>query len=114
MNASLSQRCFWRAIANPPKVAPLVRELYPIAEQIFKDAYSLEFLGLSEPHDELDLHGALLRNLGRFLTELGRDFCFVGSEYPPTSRQTGLFTGFALVSSWIKRTGGHRAESLSF
>ncbi len=23
-----------------------------------------------------------MRNLGRFITELGRDFCFVGSEYP--------------------------------
>jgi hypothetical protein len=23
-----------------------------------------------------------LRDLGRFITELGRDFCFVGSEYP--------------------------------
>ena len=23
-----------------------------------------------------------MRNLGRFLTELGRDFCFIGSEYP--------------------------------
>jgi hypothetical protein len=33
-------------------------------------------------HSEADLHGALLHNLGRFITELGRDFCFVGSEYP--------------------------------
>jgi hypothetical protein len=24
----------------------------------------------------------LLQNLGRFIAELGRDFCFVGSEYP--------------------------------
>src|SRR5690606_15002284 len=31
---------------------------------------------------EADLHGALLRHLGRFITQLGRDFCFVGSEYP--------------------------------
>jgi predicted nuclease of restriction endonuclease-like (RecB) superfamily len=23
----------------------------------------------------------LVRNLGRFIAELGRDFCFVGSEY---------------------------------
>lgn len=28
------------------------------------------------------MEGALLRNLGRFITELGRDFCFVGSQYP--------------------------------
>jgi predicted nuclease of restriction endonuclease-like (RecB) superfamily len=48
----------------------------------FKNAYSLDFLGLPDGHSEADLHGALLRNLGRFITELGRDFCFVGSEYP--------------------------------
>ena len=44
--------------------------------------YSLEFLGLPDSHSEADLHHAILRDLGRFITELGRDFCFVGSEYP--------------------------------
>jgi YhcG PDDEXK nuclease domain len=48
----------------------------------FKNVYSLDFLGLPDGHSEADLHGALLRNLGRFITELGRDFCFVGSQYP--------------------------------
>jgi predicted nuclease of restriction endonuclease-like (RecB) superfamily len=47
-----------------------------------KNAYNLEFLSLQSDHSEADLHGALLRNLGRFIAELGRDFCFVGSEYP--------------------------------
>lgn len=28
------------------------------------------------------MHQSLLRNLSRFLAELGRDFCFVGSEVP--------------------------------
>lgn len=54
----------------------------PAAVDEFKDAYSLEFLDLHDGYSEADLHGALLRNLGRFITELGRDFCFVGSEYP--------------------------------
>jgi predicted nuclease of restriction endonuclease-like (RecB) superfamily len=53
-----------------------------MAIEEFKNAYSLEFLSLQEGRSEADLHGALLRNLGRFITELGRDFCFVGSEYP--------------------------------
>lgn len=82
LERQLKSGLFLRAVANPPKVAPLVRKLYPLAETVFKDAYALEFLGLSEPHDESDLHGALIRNLGRFLTELGRDFCYAGSEYP--------------------------------
>lgn len=64
------------------KVSPAVARTHPAALDEFKNAYSLEFLGLSDGHSEADLHGALLRNLGRFITELGRDFCFVGSEYP--------------------------------
>lgn len=33
-------------------------------------------------HTEDDLHRGLLARLKQFLVELGRDFCFVGSEYP--------------------------------
>lgn len=73
---------FEKAVLNPPKLSTALRALHPSAESCFKDSYSLEFLGLPETHDEGDLHQALLRNLGRFLTELGRDFCFVGSEVP--------------------------------
>jgi predicted nuclease of restriction endonuclease-like (RecB) superfamily len=78
MNAGL----FERSILNPPKLSTVLRELQPLAAEFFKDVYTLEFLGLPPEHSEADLHGALLRNLGRFITELGRDFCFVGSEYP--------------------------------
>jgi len=42
----------------------------------------VEFLGLPEGHAEADLHHGLLQRLKDFLIELGRDFCFVGSEYP--------------------------------
>ncbi len=72
---------FAKTVLTPPKVSTALRELHPQAAEFFKDAYTLEFLGLAETHSEADLHGALLRNLGRFLTELGRDFCFVGSEH---------------------------------
>ncbi len=57
-------------------------QVNPTAAVEFRNEYSLEFLGLPDDHSEADLHGALLRNLGRFITELGREFCFVGSEYP--------------------------------
>lgn len=73
---------FERSVLGPPKLSTALRELHPTAARDFKDVYSLEFLDLADGHSEADLHGALLRNLGRFITELGRDFCFVGSEYP--------------------------------
>jgi predicted nuclease of restriction endonuclease-like (RecB) superfamily len=73
---------FERAVLNPPKLSTALREMQPQAEQHFKDAYLLDFLALPELHSEADLHRSLLLNLGRFLTELGRDFCYIGSEYP--------------------------------
>ena len=73
---------FERTILHPPKLSTMLRELHPQAAEFFKDIYSLELRGLPAEHSEADLHGALLRNLGRFITELGRDFCFIGSEHP--------------------------------
>ena len=71
-----------RSDTRTKKVSPAVSQTHPTAIDELKDAYSLEFLSLPSDHTEDDLHAALLRNLGRFITELGRDFCFVGSEYP--------------------------------
>ena len=42
----------------------------------------VEFLELPGGHGEADLHRGLMARLKEFLIELGRDFCFVGSEYP--------------------------------
>jgi predicted nuclease of restriction endonuclease-like (RecB) superfamily len=73
---------FERSVLNPVKISPLITEAHPNALDIFRDAYVLEFLNLPDQHTEADLHEGLLRQLKDFLTELGRDFCFVGSEYP--------------------------------
>jgi len=72
---------FERSMLAQPKLSTALRELHPEASGLFKDAYMIEFLDLSDAHTEADLHHALLQNLGRFIAELGRDFCFVGSEY---------------------------------
>jgi predicted nuclease of restriction endonuclease-like (RecB) superfamily len=73
---------FERAVLNPPQLSTALRELHPNAEAVFRDAYLVEFLELPDGHPETDLHKGLLRNLQRFLAELGRDFCFIGSEVP--------------------------------
>jgi predicted nuclease of restriction endonuclease-like (RecB) superfamily len=73
---------FERAVLSPAKVSLPVRQLDPAAAGAFKDAYVLEFLDLPAEHAEIDLHRELLRKLKDFLVELGRDFCFVGSEFP--------------------------------
>ena len=73
---------FERTVLNPPKVSPLVTQMHPGAMDAFKDVYMLEFLGLPADHSESDLHQGLLAKLKTFLIELGRDFSFVGSEFP--------------------------------
>ena len=82
LERQVNSALFARVVLSPPKVSPAVRQLHPEALSIFKDAYNLEFLGLPQVHAEADLHRALLDKLRGFLIELGRDFCFVGSEYP--------------------------------
>ena len=82
LERQVNSALFARVVLSPPKVSPAVRQLHPEALSIFKDAYNLEFLGLPQVHAEADLHRALLDKLKDFLIELGRDFCFVGSEYP--------------------------------
>ena len=73
---------FERCILNPVKVTPAVTQTHPAALEVFRDAYMVEFLDLPSWHAESDLHQGLLARLKNFLIELGRDFCFVGSEYP--------------------------------
>ena len=73
---------FERTILHPPNVSPAVRQIHPEALDVFKDSYLVEFLDLPDGHEEADLHKGLLRKLKDFLVELGRDFCFVGSEFP--------------------------------
>lgn len=73
---------FERVVLSPAKVSPLVTQIHPEAASVFKDSYLVEFLDLPAPHLESDLQRGLLAQLRQFLLELGRDFCFVGSEYP--------------------------------
>lgn len=74
---------FERAVTGPPKLSPALREMHGDAAAVaFKDTYAVEFLSLPDPHTEADLHRGLLDQLRAFLIELGRDFCFVGSEFP--------------------------------
>jgi predicted nuclease of restriction endonuclease-like (RecB) superfamily len=73
---------FERSVTQPAKVSAALRQSHPEAMSVFRDAYMVEFLGLPEGHAEADLHHGLLQRLKDFLIELGRDFCFVGSEYP--------------------------------
>jgi predicted nuclease of restriction endonuclease-like (RecB) superfamily len=73
---------FERTVLSPAKLSAVLTQIQPDALSVFKDSYLVEFLDLPQGHAEADLHQGLLQQLKQFLIELGRDFCFVGSEYP--------------------------------
>lgn len=47
---------------------------------VFRDPYLLNFLGLKETYSEHDLETAILRELGRFILEIGTGFAFVARQ----------------------------------
>jgi predicted nuclease of restriction endonuclease-like (RecB) superfamily len=55
---------------------------YTKPEEVIKDPYVFEFLGIPEdkPMLESDLEDALVRQIEKFLLELGRGFMFVGTQ----------------------------------
>lgn len=59
----------------PPEQSDLV-------QQALKDPYIFDFLTLTEPYQERELEVALLKQIERFLLELGVGFAFVGRQYP--------------------------------
>jgi predicted nuclease of restriction endonuclease-like (RecB) superfamily len=82
LERQLAGALFERVVLSPTRLSPPLAESHPEASSIFKDIYLVEFVDLPPRHSEADLQGALVEQLKQFLLELGRDFCFIGSQYP--------------------------------
>lgn len=67
-----------RLVAQEKRAGPAETVRY---EDIFKDPYVLDFLGLKGAYSEKDLEAVIVHNLEQFLRELGTDFCFIGRQY---------------------------------
>lgn len=51
------------------------------AKLAVKDEYNFEFLEIAEEHNEKELELALMKNIRKFLSEMGGDFAFIGNQY---------------------------------
>ncbi|MBR1661637.1 MAG: DUF1016 family protein [Acidaminococcaceae bacterium] len=60
----------------------LLPEAIPSHQNPFLDSYVIEFLDLPDHFQENDFRKALVRGMRDFILELGKDFTFVGEEYP--------------------------------
>jgi len=52
-----------------------------LAQEMFKNEYSFDFLTLTEDAKERELENALIQNLKKFMLSLGRGFAYVGNQY---------------------------------
>ncbi len=82
LQRQLNGALFERVVLSPTKLSTPLTNQHPDAASVFRDSYLIEFLQLPAVHTEADLHKGLVAQLKQFLLELGRDFCYVGSEYP--------------------------------
>lgn len=68
-----------RAVSNFDAVLP--KPDSDLAQQVLKDPYIFDFLTLTEPFHERELETELVRQVEKFLLELGQGFAFVGRQY---------------------------------
>lgn len=51
------------------------------AKLAVRDEYNFEFLEIGEQHNERELELAIMKNIRKFLMEMGGDFAFIGNQY---------------------------------
>ncbi len=82
LERQINSSYFERVMIANEKLSTLPRELPQDLTNSFKDTYVLEFLNLPEKHLEKDLRKGIAQNITKYLLEFGRDFAFMGEEYP--------------------------------
>lgn len=68
-----------KAITNFSATLPAVDS--DLAQQLTKDPYQFDFFQLKDRYKESELKDELVKNIEKFLLELGRGFAYMGREY---------------------------------
>lgn len=81
LERQIDSALFERIVLSNKNISPIIKEIHPNAEFVFKDNYILDFLGLPAKFSEVKLRKAIIQNLKKFILEFGKDFTFVGEEF---------------------------------
>jgi len=71
-----------RSMISGENASSALKGIHPKIETVFKDNYVLEFLNLPHKYSEKEFQKAIISNLKDFILEFGKDFTFLGEEYP--------------------------------
>jgi predicted nuclease of restriction endonuclease-like (RecB) superfamily len=78
-----------KAITNFQETLPVAQSKRAI--ETLKDPYNFDFLGLQEEALEKAIEDELVKNITKFLLELGKGFAFLGRQYKIEISQTDYF-----------------------
>lgn len=81
LERQISASLFERTMLSGNKVSFKSKMLTKDLSNVFKDNYVFEFLNLSGFHNENDLQKGLVKQMKKFILELGKDFIFIDEEY---------------------------------
>ena len=81
LDRQIDAALYERNMLEKPILSPVVRQIAPQAEQVFRDQYVFEFLGGQEYGHENRMKKALVDQMKHFVLELGKDFLFIDEEY---------------------------------
>lgn len=81
LDRQIDAALYERSQVSLPKLSPLLREIAPEAERVFRDQYVMEFITGKEAKPENNLRRALLKKMKQFILELGKDFICIEEEY---------------------------------
>ena len=77
------------AITNFQETLPAQQS--KLAAEALKDPYNFDFLGLQDDALERTIEDELVKNITRFLLELGKGFAFLGRQYKIEISETDYF-----------------------
>ena len=81
LERQINSALYERSVTGNIKLSPVLREIAPQAEQIFRDHYVMEFIGGKEYEHENTMKTALVKQMKNFILEIGKDFLFIDEEY---------------------------------
>ena len=82
LSRQIESSVYERSLLGEKKQSLKLKETYPTAKQLFKDRYMVDFLNLPENHSEKTLQQGIIQQMKKFILDLGKDFIFMGEEYP--------------------------------
>lgn len=96
-------RSYERFLLGQTNFDQAVPEKYKLqAKLAVRDEYNFEFLEIADEHAEKELEAAIMKNMRRFLQEMGGDFTFVGNQYRIQSGQENYYIDILLYQRRLK------------